>query len=234
MNRCRRLASWLIAAGAVAAPAHAVAFPPYRSTDAGTADPWTLETRLGLVRVSRGAGVTEYASPLIRANLGLPRGVEIVSEMEYRPQDARVSDAALGAKWVPYQRALGLGVEVLALLPVSSGGGAGLEVSLLSTNKWKMFQMHANLGGMYDARPTVAERGWKGGVIGEMSVGRVRPGVELFARQTARRGVEVLAGPGVIMRFGSIDVRSGLHIGLTAPAPDLEASLWVTRAFAIR
>jgi hypothetical protein len=32
--------------------ARVAAFPPYRSTDAGTADPWVLEPRLGLIRAT--------------------------------------------------------------------------------------------------------------------------------------------------------------------------------------
>ena len=47
------------------APA-AWAFPPYRSTDAGTADPGTLELRLGLVRLVRQEQDDSYRSPLLR------------------------------------------------------------------------------------------------------------------------------------------------------------------------
>jgi len=109
------------------------AFPPYRSTDAETADPWDLEGRLGLVRFTRDEGENNYASPLLRINFGLPQRVELTGEFEYLPADGEVGDAAAGFKWVPYFHDLSLGIEVLALLPVSSAGGAGVESQLLAT-----------------------------------------------------------------------------------------------------
>lgn len=80
-----------------AAPAHA--FPPYRSTDAGTAAPHELELRLGLGRLQRDSGRTEVLSPLLRANLGLPKGFELISELEYSPRAGGLADGALGGKW---------------------------------------------------------------------------------------------------------------------------------------
>lgn len=212
-------------------PGTVLAFPPYHSTDAETADPWTLETRLGLIRLERDAGRNEYASPLFRVNFGLPHRLELVSELEYLPVAGRVGDAALGFKWVPFMESLSLGIEVLALLPISSTGGAGLETSLLATHRaGDLLLIHLNLSGFHDARPNPSERGWKAGLLGELRLGRFRPGIEFFAKQVRGEPVQVLAGPGLILKLGPIDVRSGIHFGLTPRATDLEASCWVSSA----
>jgi hypothetical protein len=210
------------------------AFPPYRSTDAETADPWTLEARLGLGRVERDGDVNEYTSPLLRLNLGLPRNVEIVSEFEYRPDEGQVGDAAIGVKWVPYLATLSVGVETLALLPVSTQGGAGVESLLLATWRERALRVHVNAGGFYDARPDEPESGWKAGTVAELRLERIRPGVELFARQQVGEPARVLLGPGVIVDFGRFDVRAGLHVGLTDAAADLTPSLWVTTKLPLR
>jgi hypothetical protein len=215
------------------APA-ASAFPPYRSTDAGTADPWTIEARLGLVRVERDRGASRYGSPLFRLNLGLPRDMEIVSELEYRPDDGEVGDAAMGVKWVPFVSALSVGIETLALLPVSSAGGAGVESLLLATWRRHALDVHVNAGGFHDGRPPDAEHGWKSGIIAEWRLGILRPGVEVFARQTAGKPVEVSAGPGLIVDVGRFDLRAGLQVGLTDAAPDLVPTLWVTTKLPLR
>jgi hypothetical protein len=212
-------------------PATVLAFPPYHSTDAETADPWTLEARLGLIRVEREAGKNEWASPLLRVNVGLPHRLEVVSEIEYLPAAGRLGDAAVGVKWVPFLESLSFGIETLALLPVSSAGGAGVEISLLATHRvGELVLTHLNLSGFHDARPSPAESGWKAGLLGELRLGRFRPGVEIFARQVRGEPAQVLAGPGVILKLGPIDLRSGIHFGLTPRASDVAASLWVASA----
>jgi len=193
-------------------PSTASAFPPYRSTDAETADPWTLEARLGLVRVERDGDRNEYASPLLRLNLGLSRNVELVSEFEYRPDEGQVGDAALGFKWVPFMSTLSLGVETLALLPVSRDGGAGVESLLLATWRERALRVHVNAGGFYDDRPADAESGWKVGAIVEMRLDRVRPGVEVFAKQEGGEPAQVLLGPGVIVDYDAQDRVVGIEI----------------------
>ena len=74
----RALITAALLAGLSGSPA--AAFPPYRSTDADTADPWVFEARLGLLRLRRDGGDNVYSSPLLRLNLGLPHGLELVSE----------------------------------------------------------------------------------------------------------------------------------------------------------
>ncbi len=212
----------------------ASAFPPYRSTDAETADPWTLEARLGLARVEREGSRNAYASPLLRLNLGLPRNVEVVSEFEYRPDEGQVGDAAMGLKWVPFVSALSVGVETLALLPVSRAGGAGVESVLLGTWHRRGLRVHVNAGGFYDDRPADAERGWKAGGIAEVRLGRLRPGVEVFVKQERGEAAQVSAGPGLILDLGAFDLRAGLHVGLTDAAADLRPSLWVTTKLPLR
>ena len=213
-------------------PSLARAFPPYRLTDAETADPWVLEGRLGLFRIKRESSDTGYSSPLLRMNLGIPHNLEIVSEFEYRADEGEVADAALGFKWVPLMRSLSVGMEVLALLPVTAEpGGAGVESSLLATYRAGALRLHANAVGFYDGRPEESEAGWKGGIITEWKLNRVRPGVEIFAKQVSSEPVEVLAGPGIIFDVGPFDPRSGVHVGLTDDAPDLVVSLWITSKF---
>lgn len=232
----RRRAGQLRLLGAVvivlmAVPLTARAFPPYRSTDAETADPWTLEARLGLFRLKHDAGRNEYASPLLRVNFGLPYRIELVSEFEYLPEEGRVGDVALGFKWIPLMDVASLGVEVLALLPVSAEGGAGVESSLLATYRvGDLFRTHVNVAAFYDARSSPAAWGWKAGAIGEFRLGRFRPGIEFFAKREFGEPVQLLAGPGLIVKLGPVDIRSGVHFGLTPEAADVTASLWVTGA----
>lgn len=235
MDRRRRVGQLRLLGAVVVAltgvPLTARAFPPYRSTDAETADPWTLEGRLGLFRLKHDAGVNECSIPLLRVNFGLPYRIELVSEFEYLPEEGHVGDAALGFKWIPLMDVVSLGVEVLALLPVSGKGGAGVESSLLATYRiGDVFRTHVNVVGFYDARPSPAEWGWKAGAIGEFRLGRFRPGVEIFAKRVFGEPAQLLAGPGLILSLGPIDVRSGVHFGLSAEAADVTASLWVTGA----
>ena len=205
------------------------AFPPYRSTDADTADPGALELRLGLVRIAREDQDNTYESPLLRVNLGLSRSVELVSEIAYLPEDERVSDAAVGFKWIPLRRSFSVGVETLALLPASSDDDeAGVESQLLATFGENALRLHLNAGGFYDARPTNAEHGWRASVLSEYQWRRFRPGLELFAKQVQSESVRVEAGPGIIVQIGPIDLRTALHVGLTSEAPDLIASFWLS------
>jgi len=217
-----------------AAPAEA--FPPYRSTDAGTADPWSLEMRLGLLRLSRRAGEAVYSSPLLRVNFGLPRNVEVIGELEYRPGAGGLVDAAAGAKWVPFTGSVSLGMETLLLLPVPDAPGLGVEGTLVTTFRHPPsgFRVHLNVAGFHDARPSLTENGWKTGVLAELKRGRFRPGLELFARRTGSEPVQVLAGPGIIVALGRSDVRLGFHFGLTRAAPDVVLDLWGSTAVGLR
>lgn len=216
-----------------AAPRHASAFPPYRSTDAETAEPWSLEGRLGLLRFTRDAGENTYTSPLLRVNLGFPHRLELTTELEYEPADERLGDGAAGLKWVPYFEKLSLGIETLVLLPVTSEGGAGIESQLLATQRWDSFRLHANFGGFYDVRPEPVEKGWRGSLLGELELGRFRPGLELFGKQVVSEAVAVQAGAGIIGKLGPIDVRTAVHVGLTEAAPDFRASLWIASKLAL-
>ena len=133
----------------------ASAFPPYRSTDAGTADPWMFEVRLGVLRFRRDLGTSVYSSPLLRLNLGLPHAIELIGEMEVRPGKGGLTDAAFGAKWVPLRGSWSLGMETLLLLPVPDAGGAGVESQLVVTyrDSAERLRLHLNAGGFYDGRP---------------------------------------------------------------------------------
>jgi hypothetical protein len=205
------------------------AFPPYRSTDADTAEPGQLEVRLGLLLVEREDDDNAYSSPLLRMNVGLPKNLELITEFEFRADEGRFGDGAAGLKWVPLRRSWSFGVETLALLPVSpEHTGSGVESQLLATFRREDLRIHLNAGGFYDGRPRETEHGWRASTLGELQVGRFRPGLELFAKQVGSESVEVQLGTGVIAQLGPVDIRAGLHAGLTSRAPDFVANLWVT------
>ena len=218
----------------VVGPVHA--FPPYRSTDADTADPWALEARVGLLRLRRDAGRNLYSSPLLRLNLGVPRGLEVVTELEVRPGHGGLTDAALGAKWVPLRGRWSVGNETLLLVPVSDAGGAGVESQLLLTYRddGRGLKVHVNGGGFYDGRPEPVEKGWRASTLAELNRGRYRPGLEVFARKIGAAPVEVLIGTGVIIAVGRTDFRFGLHVALTESAPDVVVDLWASKVFVVR
>lgn len=228
--------SCLVTLAVIVFAAPAAAFPPYRSTDAGTADPWALEVRLGLLRLRRDRGDSLYSSPLLRLNFGLPRGVELISELEVRPGRGGLTDAALGAKWVPVQGRWSVGIETLLLLPVPDARGTGVESQIVLTYRddARGLRLHLNGGGFYDGRPEPAEKAWRASALAELKRGRYRPGLEVFSRKIGARPVEVLLGPGVIVDIGRIDVRLGVHVGLTAAAPDMVLDAWTSTAMALR
>lgn len=209
-------------------PLPAFGFPPYRSTDAGTADPWVLEPRLGLVKATRDGHETEVAAPLMRMNLGLPHHLELETEAEYLPNENRLGDAAAGAKWIPFAGKLAFGTEVLALLPISDAGGFGVEAQALASYRPAPLRLHLNAGGFADERVDPGERGFRASTLWELELGDARPGLELFLKRVSGEPVQVLAGLGSIADLGSFDIRLGLHAGLTADSPDLIASLWLS------
>ena len=210
------------------------AFPPYRSTDADTAKEGVLEVRGGLLGIKRESQKNAYFSPLLRANLGLPYNLELISELEHRSDKGEVTDAALGFKWVPRRGELGLGVEALLLPPVSGGQDRpGAEfVGLVTFHEGRAF-LHLSAGGFYDPRPDATEKGWKAGAIVEIERGRLKPGFEVFAKQAKHERLGLQAGPGIIIGLGRFDVRAGLRTGITREAPDLELTIWITTKFRV-
>jgi hypothetical protein len=207
----------------------AAAFPPYRSTDADTAPPGTLETRVGLLRLEREDHENAYTTPLLRVNLGVAPRFEAITELEYDAEGARLAEGAVGLKWAEPFEPVALGVEALALLPVSSElSGVGVEAQLVATHRRGPLRLHANAGGFYDPRHDERERGWRASVLAEWERGPARFGAELFAKQPIGDGAELLAGPGVIWSLGGFDVRAALHAGLTEEAPDWVANLWLS------
>ncbi len=207
----------------------AAAFPPYRSTDADTAAPWTLEARLGLLRLERESSETSYESPLFRGNVGLPHRAEVVTEFAH---DAETGDRdlAAGLKWVPCFGTVSTGIETLALLPTPGTSGMGVESQLLASLWRDPLRLHMNAGGFYDPRPAETEHGWRTSILGELKLDRFRPGFEIFAKGIDSEKPTWIAGPGLITDFGSFDVRLGFHAGLNREAPDFTTSLWVTTA----
>lgn len=206
------------------------AFPPYKTTDADTADPYNLELRLGLLQATRGGGETEYASPLLRANFGLPNKLELISEFGYLPEEGEFGEGAVGFKWAPLQGTPSFGIETLALLPVREGdSGTGVESQLVATwhRPGERLRVHVNAGGFHDPRGSDTENGWRASVLAElMGDSSLRPGIELFAKQISGENADVRLGVGVIKDLGQFEIRSALHAGLTDQAPDVAFNLW--------
>lgn len=166
----------------------------------------------------------------MRVNLGLPPNLEVVSEFQYGADQDEVDDAALGLKWVPILGKLSAGIETLALLPNAAGNEPGIESLLLLTGRRERLRAHLNAGGFYDPRPQDTESGWKAGSILEIRFDRLRPGLEVFAKDSNAGEAQVIAGPGLIFDAGAFDVRAGIHFGLTRSAADSSFGLWLTRA----
>lgn len=239
MRARRTVPAWRIAvatAAALTSAPQAYAFPPYRSTDAGTAAPYELELRLGLGRLQRDSGRTEVLSPLLRANLGLPRGFELISELEYSPEADDFADGALGAKWATaVSERLSVGIETLALMPVSrSTSGVGVESQLLATVRTDGYRLHLNAGGFHDPRGGVSVSGWRASALAEIPRDNYRMGFELFGKDSNRGRADVRAGAGLIHDLGPFEIRTGVHVGLTRAAPDVVTSLWVSTSFPVR
>jgi hypothetical protein len=197
-----------------------------------------VELRLGLVQVGREGGATEYASPLLRANFGLPNKVELVSEFEYRPDEDELGEGAVGIKWAPLQGDVSFGIETLGLLPVrSQDGGMGAESQLLAT--WNQrrhgFRLHLNAGGFYDPRRSGRAHGWRASMLAEMMGNdSFRPGFEVFARQRDGDEADIRFGVGIIKYLWQFEIRSAIHAGLTDKAPDVVFNLWLSTRIPLR
>ena len=226
----RASARWPALAAVVgigAAPLSASAFPPYRTTDADTAGAGAVELRLGVLRLQRRDSASERRAPLSRVNFGIGPHYEVISELEYAIDEHRFAEGALGFKWASLEDGRGVGVETLVLLPVHSAlAGAGVESQFLRTWQHERWQIHGNVGVFYDPRSTDTERGWRGSVLAEFPRERFRPGLELFVKDARSADARVQAGVGVIASLERFEIRSGLHVGLSDAAPDIEASLW--------
>ena len=203
------------------------AFPPYRTTDAETAGARVLEVRIAALKVQRHDSESARSAPLSRVNFGIGDHYEVISELEYAIDDHRFADGAFGFKWANLADGRGIGVETLVLVPVNSEqSGSGLESQFLRTWQQETWRLHLNAGGFYDPRSGETERGWRGSVLAEFPRERVRPGVELFVRDANGADPRVQGGFGAIVSLERVEIRTGLHVGLTDEAPDLEASVW--------
>ena len=224
----------LASATFVCAPSPASAFPPYRSADAVPANPYELGVRLGVGRVEWDRGRSDVTAPLLRASLGLPDGLEVISQLEYSPNTDRLADGAVGGKWATVvTETVSVGVEALALLPVRpSSGGVGVESLFVATFQGDAYRLHLNAGGFYDPRAGPARSGWRASALAEVvpRPGR-RFGFEVFGKDSDRGGADLRAGAGLIYDLGPFDVRTAVHLGLSPAAPDVVTSLWLTTSF---
>lgn len=238
---CRTLRYWALIFACVAVTAGLItvvparAFPPYKSTDADTADPRALELRVG-TQAARSGGDTEVLAPRVRANFGLPNKIELVSEFDFAPRSGKFDDAAAGVKWIPFfSNTLGIGAEALLLLPVRPADhGVGTETQLVVTFKTERALLHVNAGGLYDPRGPITTSGWRASGLAEVPADKYRVGFEVFAKDTNLHSVDVRIGAGIIYNLGVFDIRLGAHAGLTRGAPDATVNFWIGRAFSFR
>jgi hypothetical protein len=206
-----------------------LAFPPYETTDAETAGVSAVEFRLGLLQIEKTGSDSERLTPLSNLNFGIGPHFEISSEFEYAIDERDLDDGAVGFKWARLEEGRGLGVETLVLLPVRSElSGAGIESQLLRTWQQERSHVHLNAGAFYDPRGTATERGWRVSALAEFPHDRVKPGVELFVRDSDMTDKRVQLGVGVIASLQRVEIRTGLHVGLSDAAPDLEGNLWLS------
>jgi hypothetical protein len=217
----------LLAAICVALPA--LAFPPYRTTDAETAGDDTLEARIGLLRLQVRDSHSTRKAPLSRINYGIGPRFEVISELEYAIDEHELDEGALGFKWARLENSRGIGVETLILLPVRSElSGAGIESQIIRTWQQERSRVHVNAGAFYDPRGLSTEHGWRASALAEFPRGRLRPGVELFVRDSDLTDTRMQAGVGLIASLERVEIRTGLHVGLNDAAPDLEGSIWLS------
>jgi hypothetical protein len=218
---------WLLASLSVPVPAPA--FPPYRTTDAETAGAHMLEARIGLLRLRVHDSDSTRWTPLSRINYGIGPRFEVISELEYAIDEHQLDEGALGFKWAKLEGGRGFGVETLMLLPVRSElDGAGIESQLIRTWQQERSRVHVNAGVFYDPRGTETERGWRASALAEFPRDRMRPGVELFVRDSDLSETRAQAGVGLIASLPRVEIRAGLHVGLNDAAPDLEGSVWLS------
>jgi hypothetical protein len=222
------LAVALIASLTYPAP-DAQAFPPYRTTDAETAGDDTLEARIGLLRLQVRDSHSTRKTPLSRINYGIGSHFEVVSELEYAIDEHEFDEGALGFKWARLEEGRGIGVETLLLLPVRSElRGVGIESQLIRTWQQERSRVHLNAGAFYDSRGEATEQGWRASALAEFPRDRLRPGIELFVRDSDTTDTRLQAGVGLIASLPRVEIRTGLHVGLNDAAPDLEASVWLS------
>lgn len=220
----------IVVALTTAAPAQA--FPPYRTTGADTADPNSLELRIG-IQAARSSDATELPAPRIRANFGLPGKIELISEFDFAPRNGEFDDGAAGLKWIPlFSRKFSIGTEALVLLPVRPmDRGAGTQTQLIATFTGEKALLHVNVGGLYDPRGRITESGWRASGLVELPIDKYRIGFEVFAKETNLHVADARIGTGIIYNAGAFDVRLGAHAGITRSAPAVTVNLWISRTF---
>jgi hypothetical protein len=228
MRTIRAAVAAMLLAALTCLSSEALAFPPYRTTDAETAGDDTLEARIGLLRLQVRDSHSTRKTPLSRINYGIGSHFEVVSELEYAIDEHELDEGALGFKWAKLAEGRGIGVETLLLLPVRSElSGVGVETQLIRTWQQQRSRVHVNAGAFYDPRGTATERGWRASALAEFPRDRLRPGVELFVRDSNTTDTRLQAGVGLIASLPRVEIRTGLHVGLNDAAPDLEASVWL-------
>jgi hypothetical protein len=227
LNSAGAVAILLIAA--LCAAPRAFAFPPYRTTDAETAGDDMLEARIGLLRLQVRDSHSTRRTPLTRINYGIGPRFEVISELEYAIDEHELDEGALGFKWAKLESGRGFGVETLLLLPVRSElRGTGVESQFIRTWQQERSRVHVNAGAFYDPRGATTERGWRASALAEFPRDRLRPGVELFVRDSDASDTRIQAGVGLIASLERVEIRTGLHVGLNDAAPDIEGSVWLS------
>jgi hypothetical protein len=184
---------------------------------------------VGIVRIQREANSTDYLAPLLRMKLALTPNAEVASLLDYSPENEQLQDGGLAFKLVSREEGFNIGTETVLMLPVlSHQSGIGFESHVVASVDKEPFRVHLDVGGFYDPRLVNVARGWRAGIVGERQHGRMRTGLELYLRKGTEEPLQVQAGIGFVIAAGQLKVRAAIHAGLTAAAPDLAATIWLT------
>jgi hypothetical protein len=179
----------------------ALAYRPFDSTDAAVADKGVWEVELGPLNWRHNDDGTQWVVPAVILNYGFAENWEAVLEGRnniFARGGAEFSDAAASLKTVFREGSLqdkegvSLGSEFSVLLPgIGTEDGAGLEWTLLASDRHEDFAWHLNLGpmltrdgkgGMVAGGILEGPKDWPVRPVAELRYEKTFGGEELFAQ----------------------------------------------------
>ncbi len=196
----RRLAAPLMGL-ALLWPGEVLAYRPFDSTDAAVADRNVWEIELGPLNWRHNDDGTQWVVPAAIINYGFADNWEAVLEGRNNilaRGGAKFSDAAASLKTVLHEGSLqekegvSLGSEFSVLLPgIGTEDGAGLEWTLLASDRKDDYAWHFNIGpmlsrdghgGMVMGGILEGPKDWPARPVAELRYERAFGGDELFAQ----------------------------------------------------
>lgn len=224
----------------------AFAYRPFVSTDAAVAEPGGAEIEAGYFQLSRSRDRDTFTTPKLVLNYGIVDWLEAVGEFGVEKAPGRgfeLVDPALSLKAILKEgvlqdkEGLSIAVEAGPLLPSTVEGerGVGVEAIGIVSGKLAPVVYHLNAGGgvdRVDARPFGL---W--GLITELSLA---PAFRLVSEVNGESVEGERANNSVLLGFiwqpvagRDLWIDAGLRHGITAAAPDWQATLGLTFAFPV-